>query len=369
MRPDAPRYLPTLDGWRGLAILGVLLAHGCEAILGPGGTSPDAFGYVVTRYGTLGVDLFFALSGLLISWVLLDEHARTGAISLTGFYLRRVFRILPAYAASLLVLALLASGTTLVVGAREWTGSMLFLRNYTSVPDGDGWYTAHFWSLAVEEHFYLIWPALLAAAGIRRARLAAIALALVVASWRVVEFRWQLVPGLVGGVPFTGRTDIRLDALLWGCAAALWLRELGPDRVRGWLPKGAEYATAVLLLVNAVVSPPLALLWQSMLFPALLVSTLLHADGRLGRLLDTAALRWVGRVSYSLYLWQQLFLVGGVEARVLPLGVWQTWPLNVLAVFGCAAASYYCIERPTLALSRVFAARPPGVPVLAAISR
>jgi peptidoglycan/LPS O-acetylase OafA/YrhL len=310
------------------------------------------------------VDLFFALSGFLISWRLLDEHAQTSTISLGAFYLRRAFRILPAYVTCLLALAALAAAVDLGVSAREWVSSTVFLRNYVALDEGSGWYTAHFWSLAVEEHFYLVWPFTLAFIGVRRARWAAIAIALAVTAWRVVEFRWQAVPVLLGPISFHERTDVRLDALLWGCVAALWLHKIGAARLKDSIPVHAAWAAAALIVVVAVAQPPLTLLWQSALFPLLFVATMLYPTTLLGRLLELPVVRWIGRLSYSLYLWQQLFLVAGAEPRPLPLGALQEWPLNLVALLTCAAISYYAIEQPALAFGHSLARRRSAAPVL-----
>jgi peptidoglycan/LPS O-acetylase OafA/YrhL len=106
---------------------------------------------------------------------LLDENERTGGISLRSFYTRRVFRIIPPAFAYLATIALLAIVGVIYVSPREWLSSLFFSRNYILIPPNAGWYTGHFWSLAVEEHFYLIWPAALIALGARRAALYAMA--------------------------------------------------------------------------------------------------------------------------------------------------------------------------------------------------
>src|SRR5580704_3843554 len=158
-RPDKSRHIPTLDGWRALAILLVIAHHAGTAFYG----EKEYYASSPTRFGIWGVPVFFGLSGILITKLLLEEFDRTGAISLKNFYIRRAFRILPP--ASLYVLCVAALG--LVVSRTEFVGSLLFFRNY--LPDSiAGLYTAHFWSLAVEEHFYLIWPGLLVWLGVRR---------------------------------------------------------------------------------------------------------------------------------------------------------------------------------------------------------
>src|SRR5438132_7867316 len=90
-------YLPTLDGWRALAILGVMICHSCDAFFHADGPHPNAVLHALTRHGALGVDVFFGISGFLICTRLIEEHKKNGRISLKRFYVRRAFRILPPY--------------------------------------------------------------------------------------------------------------------------------------------------------------------------------------------------------------------------------------------------------------------------------
>ncbi len=216
-------YLPTLDGWRAIAILGVMIAHAANSVFCPEGSLPNAWWYAVIRRGGLGVDIFFGISGFLICSRLLQEHRQNGQIGLRSFYIRRIFRILPASFAYLAVVGLLTLAGFSLTTPIMWWSCVGFFRNYLPLPGPDGHYTGHFWSLAVEEHFYLLWPSLLFLCGPRRARPWALGLALAVAAWRVWEFRHQWLGHWIPGAAFYVRTDIRLDGLLWGCWAALVL--------------------------------------------------------------------------------------------------------------------------------------------------
>ena len=157
-------YLPTLDGWRAIAILAVILDHIVTWQFRY--AHPTLFKF--TRTGPNGVSLFFAISGFLICSRLLEEENATGKISLRGFYIRRASRIVPAALTYLLVIGLLGFAGYILVSPWDWWSSVLFFRNYLP-PDmisrGWGGYTMHYWSLAVEEHFYLLWPGLLVFVG------------------------------------------------------------------------------------------------------------------------------------------------------------------------------------------------------------
>jgi peptidoglycan/LPS O-acetylase OafA/YrhL len=359
-------YVPTLDGWRAVAILGVMIYHGTTALFYPTGPYPSYHALRVIQTGAKGVDIFFAISGFLICTRLLQEQRDTGRINLQGFYIRRVFRILPPYFVYLGVLALVAVPGALWVEVREWWGCALFIRNYLVPVESHGWYTGHFWSLAVEEHFYLLWPLLLAGCGSRRARPLAVLLAVLVPAWCLLDSHLRWTPALGDG---STRTDMRIDGLFWGCWAALLV---DVPAYKAWLTRRlttwAWLGVVAVLLGLARYRPALETHWESLLLPALLLGTVLHPAGLAGRVLEWAPVRWVGRLSYSLYIWQQLFLLGSWRVtRPFPLGPLQELPLSVAATFACAVASYYLVERPLLRLgqrlARAAAERRPPAPV------
>jgi peptidoglycan/LPS O-acetylase OafA/YrhL len=349
-------YLPTLDGWRAIAIAAVLLDHLTS------GFHPKANWYQLLRTGPNGVSLFFAISGFLICSRLLEEEELFGSISLKGFYIRRACRILPAALTYLLVLALLAMGAVVVVTPLEWWSCIFFFRNYLTpewIRAGWGGYTIHYWSLAVEEHFYLLWPAMLAFSGRVRARYLAAGLAITVAVWRSWDFHHQWLNRYIPGLLFPSRTDVRLDGLLLGCLAALVLAE---PRWRAWLERrfstGALWAVAVgYVLFQVVPGRHTYSIWESALLAALVAGTVLRPGGFSGRLLENPAVKWVGRLSYSLYLWQELFLVQGAR---YPFSLLQRFPLNLGMVFLLAASSYELVERPMIRVGHHLA--PPPTP-------
>ena len=350
----AGTYLPTLDGWRAIAICLVLLAHGSESMQLVFNSDWLANSAVFKKLGLLGVQLFFGLSGFLITSKLLDEESRRGQVSLRSFYIRRAFRILPASLFFLGVVGLLALNGILDVSLGRWLSTLLFAANYTQAEHS--WYLGHFWSLAVEEHFYFLWPAAFLLLKISRRRMAlVVVMALLIAVWRALDFKFQIT----GSSPaaFWGRTDIQADGILWGVLMALLY---GDDAFKRRLqqlfvnPLGWPLLLATLLLIEALPSVDWKLDFvlitvKAMLIPLLILGTVVQSRQLTGVVLESAPFRWLGRLSYSLYLWQQLFLVWNNE-RVAGLAWVQIFPYNLMALFVCAGLSLVLIENPLIAL-------------------
>ncbi|HWI87221.1 MAG TPA: acyltransferase [Sphingomonas sp.] len=342
-------YIPTLDGWRAIAIILVIGAH-CQTMLINSGFSAGRIAAAALKKTGFGVDVFFALSGFLITLLLLRERDKRGTIDLKGFYIRRVFRIIPPMAIYLLTIAALGFGNILPVTGREVAGSLAFARNYMS----GSWYTGHFWSLSIEEHFYAVIPCLLLLLSRRRQVLLILSVALIALC--IATRAYELAHRDVFGSLAQFRTENRVDALLWGSIfAQLWAwpaarplldRLLAPRAVALFF---AAAALAMALTQGQADHRTIA----AAILPLLIVHTVRHSDGRLGRLLETAPLRFVGRLSYSLYIWQMLFLVEGPRR----LGRLQDFPLALILPVVLAITSYYMIERPMIALGRRLSAR------------
>ncbi len=357
-----PGYLPTLDGWRAIAILMVMFCH--ETVHG--------ISFLNTRwfqlYGDKGVDIFFAISGILICSRLLDEESRFGHISIKHFYVRRAFRILPPALAYLLVIGLLALAGVIVVPLRQWVASAFFYRNYgrlAGVADtGVSWYTGHFWSLSVEEHFYLLLPALLLLTR-RHLRVPVLLfIALAVLGNRAMQLStrpWHMI---------SYHTDVRMDSLLFPAILAVLLHA---DRNRN---KARKWFAAWPFL--AIIMVALFMLWHdtftqrtilALFVPLVIMGSILAPNNLFGRFLEWRPLRFVGKISFSLYLWQQLF-ISRLYRFQHPLGILDTWPFDIAATFVCAVLSYYLLELPLVRIGHRFASsKIPGRPELRASDR
>ncbi len=335
-----PRRIPSLDGLRAISIALVLIGH----LEGTRGFPLSAEDLRLVPSAVLGVRIFFVISGYLITTLLLREMGRTGHIDLKRFYIRRAWRIFPA-------LYLLVAGVALAqhLGWVELRpGDLLHAATYTTNYHRDrAWPLGHLWSLSVEEQFYLLWPALLALAGARRAPWMAGAYLLIAPAVRVGC--WVLWPAGRDGIGETFETTA--DAIAAGCllaAAAPWLAR------QDWYRRWRHHATFALVPLVVYACDQVS---GHVSFSFTLGETLMNVGialcldwclafptGAIGRLLNSAALTRVGALSYSLYLWQQPFLNRTQPTR------FTAFPLNLLCTAIFAIASYVLVERAGLRL-------------------
>ena len=334
--------IASLDGLRALSISAVLLGH----LAGTRGFPAPLTAVIRNEHvdiATLGVGVFFVISGFLITGLLLAEHERTGTISLKRFYLRRTLRIFPAAFAYLAVVALLDIAHLVHVSTGDFVHALTYTMNYA--PDR-GWHLGHFWSLATEEQFYLLWPAVVLLVAPRHALRVAVAVVCLAPLVRIVE---AALLGHAAG-DYVGTTfETTADTLAIGCVLALSRDSLWK---RAWYRRAVEtpWVAPLLLIVALVIGLRVR--------PGLLIGTTLgsiaimmvidravrHPDDAFGRVLNSPILVHIGTLSYSIYLWQQLFL------NRASTSLFAMFPLNIVLVLTTAVASYYLVERPFLRL-------------------
>lgn len=337
-------HRPALDGLRAVAIVAVLWHH--AATVFPHEQRLPSGGF-------LGVDLFFVLSGFLITTLLLERRDGDGGgrADLGRFYRRRAARLLPALALYLAASTIYVAGVggDLRAQLRSTVAAATFATNWDlPLHLRLSHEQFHLWSLALEEQFYLLWPVALLAlvARSRDPRRPVVAAIAVVAGWRLL-----LVVVGVDVVPLAFRTDTRIDTLLVGCALALVERA-------GWRPRAATLRwagpAALGLLGVAFWSAgswfrPLAAGGYTVvaLLAAVLVATAEEGTSPLARALAHPWLVAIGRRSYSLYLWHVLVFIGVV--RWLDAGFVTRTAVAVALSAAVASWSYRFVERPILA--------------------
>jgi peptidoglycan/LPS O-acetylase OafA/YrhL len=346
--PAAATRIAELDGLRALSIGVVLIGHGGAVAGRPLWLAP------LRTVGVIGVELFLAISGFIITHLMVREHQRNGRLNLRHFWARRALRILPPLAAMMAGFALAAASGLFKWSWPSFFSALTFTRNLPIF--GADWFFGHTWSLSVEEQFYAIWPLLFVGFHARR-HLARGLLGVILAApivGLVCEFHWAPVRNLLPFVPY----------LAIGCLLALLMHSERSEPLRRLqaLPhRGPALAALIIVacgaawLRNQHVEPWLwvpvdALLMPAVLFLLLAETVLLRP--RWTRLLSWTPLRALGLWSYSIYLWQQLFF--GPDGVYHRHWVWSTWPYNIAAALGCGALSYWLIERSSGRLKSIF---------------
>ena len=345
-RAAALPHLPSLDGLRTLAVVLTSLVH-LEPDLVPG--------------GFIGVDVFFVLSGFLITSILLREHALTGRLDLRRFYARRTRRLLPAVLALMAVFGLVTVLLTptvrdLLVAAVTFGGVMTYTMNWAAVVGHDvPWQVDHLWSLSVDEQFYLLWPLVLIflLPRVRRRTLLSLTLAGVALST------------VAQAVVFDGTRSVSIayeasplhaQGILVGCAvaqvlarraeAAVAFEWFGHRTWTTWLGLAALGAMAVGLDLDRLPAYNGGILLASVAAAVVMVG--LVSQDMAGR--DSAVRRWfssapmvaLGKRSYSIYLWQN-FMAWALTPLLRDSLLWV--PANVVATLVAAELSYRFIER------------------------
>lgn len=266
--------------------------------------------------------MFFALSGFLITHRMVEEHAQTGRISLKGFYKRRARRILPPAMIYLAIIAMIGLALRIIPATpKEIAASLFFYRNVYRPPNS--WYTAHFWSLSIEEQFYLFWPAILVILGPHRRRATVAGLAFIAATivWRIYVLHLDPAAN-----PY--RSDLLADHLLWSCVIALnWksLQQTVNTGVRGL----AGYAGIAIALALFFFQPPF---WQPIFAMCTGFGVTFAASAFEDWALKRKVLRKVGEASYDAYIWQSLFLPLPLAGTALPFVQRIPWGFCFIAV-------------------------------------
>lgn len=364
-----------LDGLRALAVAAVVLFHA---------------DFDWARGGYLGVDLFFVISGFLITNLIAREVDSTGRLSLRAFYWRRAKRLLPAsllMTAIVVVVAALIAPDALPHLRRDVVASLAYVTNWELLRSETSYFAAmgrppllqHLWSLAIEEQFYLVWAPLslfvLARFGRRRLKTIAIAMAAtsVVAMWALATHLGYPAQGDPSRLYFG--TDAHGFALLLGAALGLG-RQPSATRaptgsavrafaVRGliWLLGMAALSVMLLLFANLGENHPFLYPWGFLLTATTaiaLIAAATHPAVRFGRLLDNAPMRWIGARSYGIYLWHwPVFMLTRPGADLHLPDDDVVFVLRLILTLALAECSYRYLETPvrTGLLERIFATR------------
>jgi peptidoglycan/LPS O-acetylase OafA/YrhL len=296
-------YLPSLDGLRAIAVLMVIIAHTSQRFINKGDHF-DAF----TKLGDLGVHFFFVISGFLITMLLIKERYSKGFISLKNFYIKRFFRILPLAYLYIIVLILLAFFFNKTLLPKDIVGASLFVFNFPYFRIGGNNMIGHFWSLAVEEQFYILYPVLL------------------FKSYRlninpIIKFVVLLViTTLVSKIYFGGQLNFYSPyiSIFFGCLLSYFTATKYKYIKRIFrCPTIVNFISIIIvfsltifplhLFVSQVNSDFIASIIIDIAVCAIIITNIRPGNGVIFKILNLAPLKLTGKYSYSLYIWQQLF--------------------------------------------------------------
>jgi peptidoglycan/LPS O-acetylase OafA/YrhL len=351
--------LPSLNGLRAISIAIVISFHLIRFNLD---VDPTPFLHFPIFDGQFGVNVFFVISGFLITSLLMKEEEEKGTISLKGFYTRRTLRIFPAYFFLLFVYWSLQLLGYLKIPGSAWLTALTYTKYLNYWND---FYTGHAWSLSIEENFYFFWPFVFMLGSKSRKNLAI----LLILSVPILRSYLHL-----------NRVDwikeqslfLRIDAIATGCFFALYREDILRYLTPRW--KRSFYGSIIILFLLPwlrslfgggdgldVIFIPLGVLHGSIanvLIAVLMMYSIFGPRGLWFRMLNSKVFNFVGVISYSLYLWQQLF-IGGID------NWWITHlPQNLLGILCCALFSYYIIERPFLKLKATLSAKKMSPPTV-----
>jgi|SRR5579859_784574 len=311
------KRIPSLDGVRAIAISMVVMGHWFES---------HYHWAIAGAYASLGRRIFFVLSGYLITMLLMKQYGKSSTIRLREFYVRRAYRILPG------ALAFMLPVFAIFWHELRWyhmAAAVLYVVNFDF---GHPWFLGHLWSISVQEQFYFLWPCV-----IKRWYRLRVAIPLAVIAFAPVYRVACHFAGLHGKADET--FPAVADILAIGCLLAIFETRL--PTIRRWGALAMIFPVVLVPIYMGVLQFHTTVLLLIVLWPAMHLSIaglLLHVVRTPYRILNVEPLMWLGRISYGLYLWQQLFAFG--EQR-------RPWYFMLIAV-GAAAASYYLVEQPML---------------------
>jgi peptidoglycan/LPS O-acetylase OafA/YrhL len=337
---EQPHRIPSLDGLRAISIFLVVISH----LL----STKD---FVITRAivgkwfpnGALGVRIFFVISGFLITNLLIRELEAKNFIHLTKFYFRRTLRIFPPYYFYLTLIIILSVTDWISLVPGDVIHGLTYTINYH--PERS-WSIAHGWSLSVEEQFYLLWPATLLLLGKRRGLWMACSLIVLCPVIRLGYY--YFLPHLIR-YEVDYRFETVADSMAIGCILA---------GIQEWLKQQRVYH--IILDSRLFIFVPIVVLYansrnertrlglfcyisiQNIGIAACISWCVTNYSGKIGKLLNSKPMVSIGVMSYSIYLWQQLFLDRDSSSMM------SQFPLNVVLISIASLASYYIVERPSL---------------------
>lgn len=342
--------IPTLTGWRGVAVLLVIIGH---LKFGFPKQSTEYFWMDNLIYANFGVRIFFVLRGFLITTLLVKEKLKFGKINLRNFYIRRILRIVPVLWLYLITVAIISKIFHLDLNYHHFLGPLFYLTNF-NIFQGT-WLFAHTWSLAVEEQYYLLWPVLFQ----RIKNLMYWVICILLLTPLIVSITY-LKPNLSNYLlhPFFSHGA----AIFTGSLLSLvWCQNFYNIKIEKYLRNSVFFvllvvAWAISILVHngkmGKILLPGGDLILNIIVSYLITFSILKSTGHISKFLNSSVINKIGILSYSIYIWQQLFII--------PYDEYSSWskylffPQNIILVFLVSFISYNFFEKPFLQLKQKF---------------
>ncbi len=340
--------IPSLDGLRAISILLVIFAHGSE-------TLPTSWKGPISHYffplfnASLGVRIFFVISGFLITSLLLKELRKTNSINLKNFYIKRAFRIFPAFYFYLGFIVILCLLGILDIYSGRLLSASLFLINYCHLWLADNssgyWFVGHFWTLCLEFQFYLLFPFVLLK-GEKKARLITFLLIIIIPVLRIASYFF-----IPSQRPYNNiMLHTAIDPIIIGAMLAMMMGRLQFEK---WVHKFVNLVTFLSATVFVFILSPLiemkmkglylntvGITLTSLSIIIILLWLIRNPLSSIGKFMNSSIMVYLGQRSYSLYLWQQVF-----QTPSLNLTFTGKFPINFVCCFIMAELSYRFIEQ------------------------
>ncbi|WP_421944652.1 acyltransferase family protein [Pedobacter sp.] len=346
------KYIPSLDGWRAVAILMVIFGHFMLTL--EKGSIIHTFLKLVA-IGDIGVKIFFVLSGFLITTLLIKEKIKYDRINLKNFFIRRALRIIPVFYLYLIVVFLVNHFFRLNLVLSNFIVPLFYINNFNFL--SRTWITGHSWSLAVEEQFYLIWPFIFK--HFKNSLLICLIIILIIPFFKIAEYANSQIGNYILAPFFIPSSSIFSGALV----SLLCFNPHISSKIT--IAKNFNFIAFILAIIvtYSIYFFSVKGLYGKLLLPFgniltdisicyMILFSVLRKNHFIFRILNSKTFLQIGIISYSLYIWQQLLIIPKGNYPVLEQYLY--FPINLLCVFVIGFLSYYFFEKPFLRLKMKF---------------
>lgn len=334
--------IPSLDGFRAISIILVVFSH-CRLLKG----FPEYL-FDFARQCDVGVTVFFVISGYLITSLLIQEHRNTGKINIKSFFIRRAFRILPVFFLYICFILSVSNSLTLGISTSNFLYALTFTANFDPAPT---WYLGHFWTLSIEEQFYLLWPAmfLFFNKNIKFTVILLIASSCII---RVIVYKFHPEANFVLYGFF-----VKSDAIMIGALTALLNLKSNSFFIKQSTKNYLFQIVALFLIIFfiygsahgrfGIIALPFGNTIISISIMYLLLSYSEPKENYLYKVLNSKLFIHIGVLSYSIYIWQQFFIFHNIP-------FFNKLPYNLLTIYLVSYVSYNFWEKPFLKIKDRF---------------